>query len=354
LTSLLREVSRSFYLTIRVLPKAVRSQIGLAYLLARTTDTIADTEIVPVAGRLEALQKLAERIRGEGQGPLDFSAFVPSTAPEGKQRESDAERVLLTRVEEAISLLATFSLADQKLIRTVLVTITSGQELDLRRFGGAGTGLKALANGAELDDYIYRVAGCVGEFWTRICCEHLFRKRPGVAALDLEPLLANGVRFAKGLQLVNILRDVPADLRNGRCYIPEDALQAVGLRPADLLSPKTEGAFRPLYNQLLDQADAHLRAGWTYTTSLPRKHVRVRLACAWPILLGHKTLGLLRNRNVLEVANRLKVSRSDMRWMMLRTFLYYPFPRAWNGLLPREAPPIGAGNAISRDRNLRT
>ena len=46
LTSLLKEVSRSFYLTMRVLPSAIRPQIGLAYLLARTTDTIADTEIV--------------------------------------------------------------------------------------------------------------------------------------------------------------------------------------------------------------------------------------------------------------------------------------------------------------------
>jgi len=43
---LLKATSRSFYLTLRVLPAAVRSQIGLAYLLARTTDTIADTELV--------------------------------------------------------------------------------------------------------------------------------------------------------------------------------------------------------------------------------------------------------------------------------------------------------------------
>jgi farnesyl-diphosphate farnesyltransferase len=49
LTDLLKATSRSFYLTLRVLPAAVRPQISLAYLLARTTDTIADTEIVPLA-----------------------------------------------------------------------------------------------------------------------------------------------------------------------------------------------------------------------------------------------------------------------------------------------------------------
>ena len=50
--ALLQSVSRSFYLTLRILPAAVRPQIGLAYLLARTTDTIADTELVSLEQRL--------------------------------------------------------------------------------------------------------------------------------------------------------------------------------------------------------------------------------------------------------------------------------------------------------------
>ena len=48
LGGLLRDVSRSFYKTLAILPGSIRPQISLAYLLARTTDTIADTEIVPV------------------------------------------------------------------------------------------------------------------------------------------------------------------------------------------------------------------------------------------------------------------------------------------------------------------
>ena len=223
----------------------------------------------------------------------------------------------------------------------------------MRRFGAAGSELKSLANDAELDDYTFRVAGCVGEFWTKICYRHLFSGgRPATpqpldshAGLNLDQLVAEGIRFGKGLQLVNILRDVPEDLRNGRCYIPEDGLRAAGLRAQDLLSPKSERAFRPLYDRLLDKAQAHLEAGWHYTTSLPRKHMRVRLACAWPILIGCKTLALLRGGNVLDGANRLKVSRPFIRKMMLQTIIYYPFAQAWNGLLPRQEAQIGAGNA---------
>src|SRR6266478_1488246 len=106
-------------------------------------------------------------------------------------------------------------------MRLVLDTITGGQELDLRRFATAAeTRIVALRTDEELDDYTYRVAGCVGEFWTRLCRAHLFP----TAALDEGALIQNGIRFGKGLQLVNVLRDLPADLRQGRCYLPEDRL----------------------------------------------------------------------------------------------------------------------------------
>ena len=64
LKDLLRSVSRSFYLTLRVLPKSIRPQIGLAYLLARATDTIADTDAVPINRRMETLALYRDRILG--------------------------------------------------------------------------------------------------------------------------------------------------------------------------------------------------------------------------------------------------------------------------------------------------
>ena len=215
---LLRDVSRSFYLTLRVLPGKVRTPIGLAYLLARTTDTIADTELVAPEQRLEALRALRERIQGRREAPLDFGALA-------RQQGSRAEGVLLEKCEASLALLRSLPPADAQLVREVLDTITSGQELDLRRFAGASAeSLVALRTDEELDDYTYRVAGCVGEFWTRMCRAHLFPQAP----VDDAFLLANGVRFGKGLQLVNILRDVAADLRQGRCYLPAERLAALG------------------------------------------------------------------------------------------------------------------------------
>src|SRR5438034_10320920 len=72
LTSLLKQVSRSFYLTLRALPRPIRPHIGVAYLLARASDTIADTDIVPVEPRLRALQELCRPILNHEQTPLAF------------------------------------------------------------------------------------------------------------------------------------------------------------------------------------------------------------------------------------------------------------------------------------------
>jgi farnesyl-diphosphate farnesyltransferase len=151
-------------------------------------------------------------------------------------------------------------------------------------------------------------------------------------AAAAEAFAALGRRFGQGLQLVNILRDLPKDLRLGRCYLPANRLQAIGLEPAGLLNPAEEPRLRPLYNSLLNQAEAHLAAGWDYTNQLPVSCPRLRLACAWPVLLGVRTLALLRTRNPLDPGRRIKVSRRAVRALLLRSLVFYPAPPLWRQL----------------------
>jgi farnesyl-diphosphate farnesyltransferase len=317
LNDLLKKVSRSFYLTLRVLPGAVRPQIGLAYLLARATDTVADTDVIPVEERLATLRRLRERISGESSKPLDWQ--LQGYGPEQR---------LLDDMENLFRIFKTFAAADQQRIRELLAIIVSGQELDLVRFGKASErNIVALNTADELDDYTYRVAGCVGEFWTRMCRVHLF---PNVA-LDDKFLLDNGVRFGKGLQLVNVLRDIARDLRDGRCYAPAKQLAEAGLAPGDLLKPVNERRFRPVYDPWLARAESNLHAGWEYTNALPRRCARVRLACAWPILIGLRTIERLKAEPVLDPERRIKVTRAEVRGIMARSIMLYPFASAWQG-----------------------
>ena len=270
LTDVLKQVSRSFYLTLRVLPAEIRSQISLAYLLARASDTIADTQIVPQSRRLELLQAMRA-----GQLPVLTELAAQQALP--------AERVLLERLPECYRMLAGFGDGDQKLIRQLHATIIDGQIFDLERFPG-----RPLTDD-ELDRYTYLVAGCVGEFWTRICRAHL----------QIELSEAEGVRFGKGLQLVNILRDIGEDCRRGRQYLPslDD------------------------YQCWLDRATEHLDAGWQYTLTIPVSQKRLRLACVWPLWIGLKTIAQLRQANPLDTTQRVKVPRLEVYGILAQSIL---------------------------------
>jgi farnesyl-diphosphate farnesyltransferase len=311
---LLRRVSRSFYLSLAILPRSLREPIGLAYLLARATDTVADTRLLPRAERLSHLATLSSAYAGAPGG--DPATAARACAP---LQAHTAERELLERVGEALARVERLPVADRAAVRSVLATITEGQRFDLERFPGEDAEtLAALDSLAELDRYTYLVAGCVGEFWTRLHAAH----RPRLAGWDVAAMSATGVRFGKALQLTNVLRDVPADLRHGRCYLPARELAALGLVPRDLLDPKKTAGARPLLDRLLREALEHYDAAWRYTLAIPRAEWRMRLACAWPLLIGLGTLAAIaRHANPLAATTPIKIPRGAVRAMLARSSL---------------------------------
>ena len=312
LATTLRDVSRSFFLTLKVLPGALRRPIGLAYLFARAADTIADTALISRPDRLKYLELFRETFKDGGVGRLR----AIKEALSGPQR-IPAERELLSRLEEGFALLYTLEQADQSMIRKLILTLTEGMVLDLTTFPGEDEGyLVALETRAELDRYTYYVAGCVGEFWTDIHLAH----RPSLARWDREVMVRRGVRFGKGLQMTNVLRDLPRDLRIGRCYLPRKELETLGLCPDDLLDPAATVKLRPLLRELLALTVDHYQEGWTYTLAIPRREARMRLACAWPLLIGLKTLGLIeQSPNLLDPGVVIKIGRSEVYRLMLRS-----------------------------------
>src|SRR5262245_16081375 len=183
---LLRDVSRSFYLSLAILPGEVREPVGLAYLLARASDTVADTRLIPRRDRLQHLAALRRAYAGES---VDLRPVAAACAP-GQARP--AERRLLERVAEATARLARLPLPHRAHVRRVLTPMPSGQILELDRVPGEdATHLAALPSREELDHYTYLVAGCVGEFWTAI---HATRRR-ALARWNLDVMSAAGGRF---------------------------------------------------------------------------------------------------------------------------------------------------------------
>tara|TARA_B100001559_G_scaffold299849_1_gene285454 strand:- start:609 stop:1625 length:1017 start_codon:yes stop_codon:yes gene_type:complete len=302
--NLLKTTSRSFYPTLKYLPKKVRGQIGLLYLLARVADTIADSK----SGETEELLRLLRDYNQVAQGK---SNDLPDFSKLAEIQENPHEAELLLNVSDVVDGLMVYSEEDRQRMLECLDIIVGGQILDLERFGPAkeGGNLSSLSNNLELDDYTFRVAGCVGVFWTKMSLAHLITLKPEKENEFFE----KGIRFGKALQMINILRDIPEDLRFGRCYIPEQELSRHGMKPEDLFESENIEKFRPLYDEYLDLTNDHLDAAIEYIKMIPETQFRLKASCMLPVLIGQRTVTLLRDGNILDSSDRIKVTRDEIK-----------------------------------------
>ncbi|HEY2021573.1 squalene/phytoene synthase family protein [Paraburkholderia sp.] len=316
---LLKGVSRSFYLTLRVLPARMRDPIGLAYLLARAADTIADTPLIPPDQRLALLLALRHQVNGVADDSALFQRIAAEVA--GQQAQSD-EKLLLESLSPALDVLQQLSESDRRAVRAIVTTLTEGMEFDLRTFPDERSAqLVALPEYDELDRYTYLVAGCVGEFWTAMTYAHL----PGTLKERPDTMTHRGVRFGKALQMTNVLRDCGKDLRIGRCYLPQSMLDRHGLSARDLLQPANSMRARPLLVELVRDTLDHFRAARDYTLAIPASAVRLRLGCLWPILIGLDTLLLLVDNDAwLDPARVSKVTRNAVYRIIASSLLLVP------------------------------
>ena len=297
-----------------VVPADVRDQVSVAYLFARAADTIADTELIDRPRRLDFLSQLKGQFISD---QIVWAEVQNIQRAVGPLQQDSAERVLLERLDECFRLFLDFSPDDRRRVQRLMTTLTQGMEMDLSVFPGKSVeDLVALKTIDDLDRYTYYVAGCVGEFWTDLMCAH----RQALASWNVREMSEVGVRFGKGLQLTNIVKDIAHDLQKGRCYIPETMLAEAGLRPRDLLDQKNLSRLRPVLNNLVRMGIEHLDQGWLYTMAIPRYETRLRLSCMWPILSAGESLKLAMNSpDLLNPAVKVKIPRSKVYQIMALT-----------------------------------
>ena len=212
---ILNRVARSFAISLKILPRQVRPPITLAYLLARISDIEAD-------------------------GP------------------SHKEDLILLSIKSHL-LKHLQASPDRDLIEAVWSTIRQGQQFDRTRFPSP-----LPLSPAELDQYTFLVAGCVGIFWTQLCSRHIQK----FSNLQLPHLEKLGASYGKALQLVNILRDRHRDENAGRIYLTAPQI------PKAIIS-----------------ARQGLNDGILYSLSIRIR--RLRAATILPALIADKTLNLI-------------------------------------------------------------
>jgi len=293
----LKGVSRSFYLSLRFLPAPMRRPAGIAYLLARASDTIADSATVPAAERMTFLDLHARQVEGLAEAAPWPQNLIDGT-PDPKEKRLLENHVLILgalRGIEPVSL---------GLIREVLAIIIGGQKLDLERFGNASSqNIIALPDDAALEDYTWRVAGCVGGFWTKLGFATL---GDGFSKSSHEHLLKFAAEYGSGLQLVNILRDLHADLRAGRCYLP-------------VADPYDEAMLMAAFHAWREIAMQRIGYGLNYSKNLRSK--RLRIASSLPALIGRETLALFENTTLRDIEKGIRIPRRRVYSILLGAFL---------------------------------
>ena len=305
----LKDVSRSFYISVRFLPKRIRLTIALAYLLARTSDTIADTNGMVPRSRIVFLKEFLKQIYETKP------ANAAGVAPFLEKQAEGPEKTLLLNMKRILMSLRLIAPERRELVAGVLSQIIHGQTLDIERFE-MRTGIQKLPDDFSLVEYTYLVAGSVGEFWTKVC---LLEWRH-YSHLPAAKLLGLAGEFGQGLQLINILRDFSSDLHQGRCYLPVGNLEEV---VADLNLARAE------WERWRQRALVYLGSGWEYVNAI--RPPLVRFACAVPLFIGVHTLDLLGREARLRPG--VKITRGEVKhlvcWALALAWL--PFLKGYIG-----------------------
>lgn len=312
LLPLLKTVSRSFYLSIRILPQKAMPAICIAYLIARTADSIADS---PSRNR-DLKKRLLLSLQSLMQPNATTVLKNPLIREDIIRLELDStEQNLLQSLSIVLDCYTQLSRAEQEPVANVVTTLISGMLEDMALYK-ENQSLASLETMQDLDKYTYLVAGCVGEFWTRILQMHY----GSVLHWNLEEQIENGIKFGKALQLTNILRDISKDAKLGRCYLPEQLMTNAHLSPSVILTADNSLILQPVLTKLLNTALTYYDHAERYLLNTPRRQIKMRLAAIWPIAIGLKTLALIKHNQDLN--KPVKIKRQQVYRLMLISPLF--------------------------------
>ena len=211
LDRLLERSSRTFALSIPLLPPPTRREVSVAYLLFRIADTFEDSTRWEPARRIAALAEFAGLLRKPSRRGAEDAARRWVADPPCDQ---EGYLELLRETADVLDDFQSLSPAAIAEIREHVVASADGMARFVERISPAGD--LRLADVADLKAYCYVVAGIVGEMLTSL----FLLGRPELS--EAAPFLsARAARFGEGLQLVNILKDAGSDRSEGRTYLPD-------------------------------------------------------------------------------------------------------------------------------------
>jgi farnesyl-diphosphate farnesyltransferase len=216
--AILGSVSRTFALTIPLLPPAIEVVVGNTYLLCRIVDTIEDAAELSPTEKQDLSKLFLEAVLGA----IPVEAFVSPCLEALKGYSNLDELDLIAHTPTVLRILHTFPDADKTAISRCVSIMSDG----MSHFHGRQTqeGLKDLA---EFEQYCYVVAGVVGELLTTI-----FSNYSSEFAKQIKGHEQLAIDFGQALQMTNILKDSPEDRARGVSWKPAAMTQTALLKIA--------------------------------------------------------------------------------------------------------------------------
>ena len=222
-----RASKSSFYLAMRLMPKAQRQAMFEIYSFCRAVDDIADD-----GGPRETAQARLQRWRA------DLDALFAGRPPARLAGLAQAVKTFGLKLEDFLA-------------------VIDGMEMDVERTVGAGA-----TDWATLDLYCDRVASAVGRLSTRVFG---MEEGEGVA-------LAH--HLGRALQLTNILRDLDEDASVDRLYLPVEALRAADISATDPFPAINDPNIEKACLAVAARAEGHFKSASEIFARTPRKVAR--------------------------------------------------------------------------------
>jgi len=301
-------VSRTFALSIRVLPGELGRAVLAAYLLCRVADTLEDAPALPAAAKAALLDELLRC--------FDDAAVADAFPDRVASLTGEPAHVRLTRQSDLVFVLyRSLSARTREHVRRWVGEMIGGMRKFVLLYPH-GIRIQSLE---EYREYCYYVAGTVGYLLTDLWHEHA----PSIGERQHRVLREKCRAFAEALQTVNILKDVVTDAEHeNSIYIPEELLRQHGSSHAEILHAEGMRGTRAALATLVALAHHDLEGARTYLLLIPRRAVPIRLFCVLPLLFAYATLrDLTQLPHALAPRRVVKISRREVKSLTLMGFV---------------------------------
>lgn len=308
--TLLKNTARTLYLSAKFMPKDMGRLFSCAYLICRAADSIADTELVELDKRITLIHNYPKMVESGNEELIkEFKNAVPK-----KNGLHEDERLLLENIDLCLNAFNKLNTAEKEMVMRSVNAVCKAMEWDLSYFPAAESGLiKATPTVARTELYCEHMGGEPGIFWAKL----LLRGKDNPEFIEL------GKKIGMALQMTNILRDMPSDIKIGRIYLPLTDLTENNIMPQDFLEKKTYKKLKPIIYKWIKWGVQHLNAAAEFMGMIPRRKFFARATVAWPVIWSLDTFLLLANsKNLLDKNKIQKIPKKTIYLTMLTSPLY--------------------------------